>query len=192
MKRANSGETYRYGVDKDDIFVSLSENWEAFAEENAGGTGCYPGNIIGSSLWGHICQWETKHLYEIILEKVRDDHRRATFPFRCDSPDRRRFLSLSVIPMEERSIRFESRIVRTEARNPVALLKSGVARSDQFLRICSMCKRIALSEDEWVEVEIAVQRLGLFQMEVMPQFTHGVCKQCFEAAMAELDKGAGK
>jgi len=51
-----------------------------------------------------------------------------------------------------------------------------------------MCKRIALSGNEWVEVEVAVQELELFQKSVMPGFTHGVCQDCFRVAMAELQK----
>jgi hypothetical protein len=189
MKKNSNGvcETYKYGVDGNDIVVGLSENWQTFSEENGGGEGCYPKNIIGSSLWRHVCEWETKHLYEIILEKVREHNHRATFSFRCDSPEKRRFLTLAVIPMDEASIAFESTIINTEFREPVVLLKEGINRSKEFLRICSMCKKIAISSTEWVEVEVAVQELGLFQEVVMPQFTHGVCQSCFDAAMAELD-----
>jgi hypothetical protein len=174
-------------VDRNDIVVALSDNWQKFSEENGGGEGCYPQNIIGSSLWRHVCDWETKQLYEVILKRVREHNHRATFPFRCDSPEKRRFLTLAVIPKEEASVAFESTIVNTELREPVALLSEGMKRSDEFLKICSMCKRIALSATEWVEVEIAVQKLGLFQKVVMPQFTHGVCQSCFDAAMAQLD-----
>lgn len=188
MENNDLGETYRYTVDKSDIILAVDENWRSFAEENCGGSGCLPETIIGSSLMDHISDWETKDLYETILRKVREQKRRATFPFRCDSPEKRRFLTLVVIPMEEASIAFESTIVNTELRKPVALLNSEIKRSEDLLRICSMCKRIAMSATEWVEVEIAVQRLGLFQKVVMPKFTHGICQSCFDAAMAELDK----
>ena len=180
-------EIFKYGVDRNDVLLGVSENWQSFSEENGGGEGCYPQNIIGSSLWRHICDWETKQLYQTILERVRNHNHRATFSFRCDSPEKRRFLSLAVIPMEEASVAFESTIINTELREPVALLSGEVERSQELLRICSMCKRIAISATEWVEVEIAVQQLGLFQKVVMPQFTHGICQSCFDAAMAELD-----
>ncbi len=189
--RMNSNEgcnTYKYGVDGNDMVVGLSDNWQRFSDRNGGGERCYPRNIIGSSLWGHICEWETKNLYEIIMHRVREHNHRATFSFRCDSPEKRRFLTLAVIPMDEDAIAFESTIINTELREPVALLSSSIKRSKEFLRICSMCKRIAISATEWVEVEIAVQKLGLFEKVVMPQFTHGVCQSCFDAAMAELDK----
>ena len=190
MKRAKkqkyNNTTYGHSVDKNDRIVAVSENWQAFAEENLGAT-CFPEKIIGSSLWDHIRDPETKHLYEIILQKVREHHCQATFPFRCDSPEKRRFLELSVIPMEDGSVDFVSRKIKTEARKPVELLRSGIVRSNESIRICSMCKKIALSETEWSEVEIAVQEMKLFERKVLPQITHGVCEPCYDTVMAELD-----
>jgi len=183
----NPCETYKYGVDGNDILLDVSENWQSFSTENAGGEACFPKNIIGSSLWRHISEWETRELYRTILERVRRDNRLASFPFRCDSPDKRRLLNLVVIPKEGNGINFESHVLRTELREPVALLSGKVERSEELLRVCSMCKKIAIANNEWVEVEIAVKQLGLFEKAVMPKFTHGVCQSCFDAVMATLD-----
>ena len=49
-----------------------------------------------------------------------------------------------------------------------------------------MCRKIAVSETQWEEVEIATEALRLFDRKVMPRFTHGICASCFEAAMSEL------
>jgi len=188
MSTVDSSSTYTYSVDKNDLLMSVSGNWQSFADQNAGGAGCLPLNIIGSSLWSHIAEWETKHLYEMIFERVRKCQRRATFSFRCDAPELRRFLMLSIISIAGPVDSFESQIMGTELRRPVELLRADIERSNEFLRICSMCKRIAIGDEEWVEVELAVQRLELFQKKVMPKFTHGICQDCFTAAMAELDK----
>ena len=183
----NPCETFKYGIDGNDILLEVSENWQSFSDRNSGGEACLPRNIIGSSLWHHISEWETKQLYQTILERVRRNNRRASFPFRCDSSDERRFLTLLVIPMKSNYVNFESRILRTELREPLALLSGDVERSQELLRICSMCKKIAVSNTEWVEVESAVQTLGLFDRAAMPQFTHGVCQPCFDAAMEALN-----
>ena len=179
---------YTHIVDKNDFILSVSENWRSFSEENFGAETCSPENAVGSSLWDHIRDPETKHVYEIIIQKVRRYKRQATFSFRCDSPAERRFLELSVIPMKDGTIEFESRIIRTELRKPVELLKTDIKRSDNFIKICSMCKKIAISEMQWEEVEIAIQKLKLFDKDVLPQFTHGVCRSCYDATMAELDR----
>jgi hypothetical protein len=187
MEQKYNSKTYGHRVDKNDNIVGVNENWQSFAEENLG-TACLPEKIIGSSLWDHIRDPETKHLYEIILLKVREYHRQATFSFRCDSPEIRRLLKLFVIPREDDSVDFISQKINTELRKPVELLRSGIERSEDLIRICSMCKKIALSETEWTEVEIAVQEMKLFEREVLPQITHGVCQPCYYTAMAELNR----
>jgi len=187
MEHPETGQSYNYSIDNHDIIVAVSENWRSFAEENCGIPACLPEKIIGSSLWGHIADWETRQLYELILKRVQNTKHQATFPFRCDSPAKRRFLTLTIIPTPRGLVDFKSKIVKTESREPVELLNSEIEKTDELLRICSMCKKVAISKTEWVEVEIAVQQLGLFQKKVMPQFTHGVCPPCFAAAMVELD-----
>ena len=180
-------ETYSHKVDKKGIIVSVSDNWQSFAEENLGASTCLPENVIGTHLLDHIHDPETKHLYELILQKVRKYRHKAIFSFRCDAPDKRRFLKLSVIPLKDDAIEFKSQIVRTELREFVELMRSDIERSEDLLRICSMCKKISLSETQWEEVEVVIQKMRLFEMEVLPQLTHGLCKTCFNKAMEELD-----
>lgn len=188
MEQLNHRETYVHRVDKNDIIIAVSDNWQSFAQDNLGARTLYTENIIGSSLWDHIRDSETKHLYEVILQKVRKSNRQVTFSFRCDSPDKRRFLTLSVIPLKDGFVDFISQTIKIEQRKPVELLRSDIERSDEKIRICSMCKKIAISETDWKEVEPAIQELKLFEKDVLPQFTHGICQSCFEATMAELDK----
>jgi len=180
-------ETYSHKVDANGIIVSVSDNWQSFAEENLGVSTCLPENVIGTYLLDHIHDPETKHLYELILQKVRKYRRQATFSFRCDSPDKRRFLELSVIPLKDNSTEFKSQIIKTELRDFVELMGSDIEKSEEHLGICSMCKKIAISETEWEEAEIVIQKMRLFELEVLPQFTHGLCQPCYSAAIAELD-----
>ena len=188
MELKSKKEIYIHRIDKNEIIVSVSDNWLSFAEENFGANSCNPENVVGSSLWDFIHDPETVHLYEIILKKVRGHQRAATFPFRCDSPEERRFLILSVVPMMDDAIEFISSVSRTEARESIELLKSDIERSDEFVRICSMCKKIAISDEEWIEIEIAMQELKLFEKDVLPNLTHGVCHSCYDAAMAEIEE----
>ena len=113
--------------------------------------------------------------------------RPSTFEFRCDSPEKRRFLDLSIIPLKHNAVEFCSQVVRTESRKPVVLLKNDIERSDEFVRICSRCKKIAVSDTEWTEVESAIIKLNLFEKERMPQLTHRLCQSCYDKAMAILD-----
>jgi len=187
QQQNDTSEVYSHRIDKNNNIIVVSENWQSFAEDNFGENTILPENIIGSSLWDHIRDPETRHLYEMILQKVRQYNHRTTLLFRCDSPEKRRFLKLSVIPMEDDSVTFKSVILKTETREPVELLRSDRDRSDKFIKICSMCKKIETSGSEWEEVESAVQKLKLFEIELLPKFTHGVCPPCFQVAMKELE-----
>jgi len=188
MSTIENDATFSHRVDVKDIIISVSENWQSFAVENYGGNSCLPENIIGTSLWNHIRDRETRHLYEIILQKVRRKKRLSVFSFRCDAPEKRRFLKLKVIPREDGSVDFISQIVKVEHRETVHLLRTDIERSNEFLRICSMCKKIATGETKWEEVEIALHKLKLFEKDVLPQFTHSVCKTCYDAMMEELER----
>jgi hypothetical protein len=79
---------------------------------------------------------------------------------------------------EDETLEFISLTLRVEERPPVHLLDP--ARADpgrEPVPICSWCKRV-LVEEEWREVEDAVQRLGLFDTETTPPLTHGICPEC--------------
>ncbi|MGD8293722.1 MAG: hypothetical protein PVF37_18560 [Desulfobacterales bacterium] len=180
-------KTYSHKVDAKGIIVSVSDNWLSFAQENFGDDSCLPENVIGTYLLDHIHDPETKHLYELILQKVRKYGRQVSFSFRCDSPDKRRFLKLSVIPQKDDLIEFRSQIIKTELRDFVELMRSDIERSEKHLRICSMCKKIAISKTEWEEAEIVIQQMRLFELEVLPQLSHGLCQPCYNGAIAELD-----
>ncbi len=187
METNNSKETIIYRIDNNNIIDRLSDNWQICSEENFGGDICKPINVIGSPLLDFITGLETRYLYKIILRRVRDRMRSSTFGYRCDSPEKRRFLDLSIIPLKHNAVDFWSRVVRTESREPVVLLKNDIERSDEFVRICSMCKKISISDTEWAEVESAITKLRLFEKERMPELTHGLCQSCYDKIMTTLD-----
>ncbi len=49
--------------------------------------------------------------------------------------------------------------------------------------MCGWCDRFLVGE-EWLEVEQAVARLGLFQRAEMPAISHDICPDCGEMLMA--------
>ena len=91
---------------------------------------------------------------------------------------------MEIVPDEKAGIRFRNWLVHEELRESVRLLEIETARSQEFLIICSWCKRVKLDEDVWVEVEEAVQKLGLFETAVLPQLSHGMCPDCAQTWLA--------
>lgn len=175
---------FRYVVDAFDRICYVSPEWEDFALENA--TPCLAGGqAIGRPLMDFITDPSTQEIYRLILEHVRRDRLPTVVPFRCDSPALRRFMELRISPARGDEVQFEGCLLRLEPRDPVPLLEPAVPRSSEFVTICGWCKRVRV-HTAWLEVESAVERLGLFNRSPLPQLTHGICGECAERANREL------
>lgn len=172
-----------YHVDEDDRIVWIGPGWTAFAEANDADA-LVPEALVQQPLRAWITGAGTWNLYAMLLHRVRRTGQPLSFPFRCDAPARRRFLTMTLSPMAEGCVSFDSRLVRAEARDPVMLLDRRHPRSDQFVTVCSWCKRVKVSSERWLEVEEAVAQLGLFAVERLPELTHGICPDCAAPLMA--------
>jgi hypothetical protein len=182
-----SEDVFTYRVDNTDTIVSVSDNFYTFAERNDWQGGWRPDDVVGHSLWDFIQDRETQHLYQELFRRVRKGRRCRAIPFRCDSPDERRFLELLLEALPDQQIAITSKIIRTEHRNRIRLLEAGTSRSTDYLTICSMCKKIKMSPQHWAEIEEGLVKLRLFEADDMPLLTHGVCPECYQTAMRELD-----
>jgi len=180
-------DVFTYRIDNRDIIVSVSRNWESFARANAWGGRLSPENVVGHLLWDFIQDIETRHLYKEVFRKVRAGKPAGPIPFRCDSPQERRFLKLLLSSLPDDQIDITSTIIRTEPRDPVSLLDKDMPRSRDFIRICSMCKKILTPPGKWVEVEEGLIQLRPFEAGEMPMLTHGLCPNCYGAIIANLD-----
>lgn len=180
-------ESYIYQIDANDRIVQISDNWQAFADENSPAQQTDAANVQGSLVWDFIQDIETHYLYQEIFRHIRQGKSFAPIPFRCDSPEERRFMELRFRALPNDQIEVESRILRTEPRPPVKMLMEDTPRSEKFISLCSMCKKIKVAENTWVEIEEGVGRLKLFESDKMPQLTHGLCPDCYRRTMDELD-----
>ena len=177
-----------YRLNARDEIIFVNDEWYDFAREN-GAQELDRQSVLQKSLWDFIDNAETRHLFEIILTKVRTEGRPKVIPYRCDTPGLRRFMELEVRLAEDGMVEFRSRIVREERRESVRLMELDVERSDELLCMCSWCKRVSLPEARWVEVEEAVEELRLFEATILPKVSHGICPAClasFDYQLAEL------
>lgn len=159
----------------------------SFAEIN-GAPQLTPEAVLGRPLWDFISDAETRHLYSVMFSRVRASDRSITVPFRCDSPRERRFLEITILPGHQGGLRLETRQHRVEARDcEVHLPPPGRNRGD-LVTCCSWCKKVQVEAGEWVDVEVAVQRLSMFTELPIPQLTHGICPSCHR--QLHLDLGA--
>ncbi|MCC7263531.1 MAG: hypothetical protein IT369_13520 [Candidatus Latescibacteria bacterium] len=183
-------EPVRYRIDARDHLTAVNKSWAAFAAAN-NGVGLDPAEVIGQPLWRYLVGEELRHLFELLLKRVRRTQQWVVLPFRCDGPGERRFMQLEVHAYPDQSVDFVSRLLHAEPRPPVAVLGPGGARTQERLRICSWCNRVNLSQGKWVEVEEALSHLGLFSDRDLPQLAYDLCPTCEVEFRAGLPPGEG-
>ncbi len=146
-----------------------------------------PSALYGVPLLSFISEPTTRHLYDILLDRVRAEQIVIRVPLRCDSPTLRRWLELEMAPRPADGVAFTSRELRTEARDPVIAFDRPASSAAPLVRMCSWCKKVETQRATWLEVEQAVPQLGLFAVSEVPGITHGICPECVKL----FERGAG-
>lgn len=175
-----------YHLDPVDRIAAVNDAWQVFADRNDGAALRAPA-IIGQRLWDHLTDPTTVELYRLALLRVRRHAATVRFEFRCDSPSRRRLLAMEIAPERAGMVRFSTRTIREEARDPVELLDATVRHDAPPITMCSWCKRVDLGGGEWGEVEAALASLRLFDRDVPPLISHGMCPACHDMISGLLD-----
>jgi hypothetical protein len=173
-----------YCVNERDEIAWVSDSWVAAAVANDAPE-LTPERVRNRSMWDFIADPTTRHLYEQILARVRRDQV-MRFTFRCDSPALRRLMEMMIRRREDGLVEFASRELHVEKRPHVSLIARSTPRSEQRLGACGWCNRIKLDRDRWVEAEIVVKELRLFEKARLPQLAPGICVACLAAVRRDL------
>jgi len=174
--------TVRYHIDRQNRIVSLSDTWRTWAESN--GAPHLADGVLGRSLWDFVGDYQTREVYRTLLARVRDGQQ-VRFPYRCDAPDLRRFMRMTMTSDGEGGVWFDSETLRTEPRPRCWRAPLPPEAPEMLLRACGWCKRVAV-DGAWEEIEVAVARLDLFGGPATPALTHGMCPPCYEQFMSAL------
>lgn len=189
-----SFEDIVYVTDLQGIVVFLnSESWRAFAEENSGDEIRSASVILGRPLESFFEGDSVREQFRTLFEQVRSGVRsRISYPFRCDAPDRTRFmrLTMSAIPGADGSpaaVLFHSAMLDQKDRAVQQVVESrskGVAMDLPIQTICSYCKRLDLppGSGNWLEAEEYAAAGGMAQVRL----SHGVCPDCTATVLARI------
>ena len=178
-----------YRIDDQDRISYVNLAWSDFARANQG-EAVMPKHVLGSSLLECVTDPTVQQLYSEMIKRARAGQP-VRFKYRCDAPDRRRTFEMDIRRLDNGEVEFISALRHEESRPAVTLLQTGVRRDERLLKVCSWCQKIALPDDTWVTVEVAVEKLRLLEAETFPSLTHGICGPCREAWEKDLVKGTG-
>lgn len=174
-----------YRIDSQDRIVFVNNEWQKFALANDAADYADE-KVLNRSIWDFITDDSTRLFYQEMINRVRTN-KIVSFQFRCDSSEYRRFMKMN-ITAEGNEVQFESRILRSERRNPQAILDRNAERSEKFVVICGWCKKINIGQAIWKEIEHAVEVLGIFESEIFPQLSHGMCGGCYTSFFEQFKK----
>jgi hypothetical protein len=146
-------------------------------------------STIGTSLWEWISDRTTRHLLSMVLERLRTAQVAITLPYRCDTPDLRLYMEADLIPLANGHIEIASRTLSSEPRSIAKLIKVNSA-TEELLRICSWCMRIHIGE--WVQPELAIKLLRLFERSRLPELSHGICDDCRKPMVESIRQRRGE
>ena len=175
MKKSRA--TLLYRLNQQDEVIHLSDGWGTFALENDAPE-LLPEHVLGRSIWDFIFDLTTTQLYRDLFQRARAG-RQSTFLFRCDAPDCRRQMEMTISGRKRGELQIKTRSLREEERLPQEVLDRHADRGDDLLRLCGWCNRVDVG-GVWEEVETAVTLLGLFDRRCLPLLTHGICDSCYD------------
>jgi hypothetical protein len=169
----------RYEVDSSDALVTVNEAWSTFAVAN-GAPHLIAGCVIGRSLWDFITDDRTRRVYRSLLEGVRQGARRQ-FLFRGDSPQRRRFMQMTLSASIGGHVVFESVTLGVQRCAPVAV--PALDPTTTPLRMCDWCRRVdgphGCREYDGI--------LPMAQAGRSSRVTYAMCPPCYTRVLHSLD-----
>lgn len=185
----NVSPAIAYRIDANDRIVEVSDEWVSFAAEN-GGVGLRPALVIGHVLWDFLADATTVHLYQAMCKALRRGGPVIQFRFRCDAPDLRRLLAMTMTCGDADSITFKVTSVAQQVRAAIPLMGlSSAISTGPHVTMCGWCKRVRTATAAWVEIEHGIEALGLFQGQArLPAVSHGICDTCELVLSTELDR----
>jgi hypothetical protein len=176
-----------YILDKQGIITDINEDWLAFARENEAEELSLE-RVLGKHLLDFTEGAQVRYLYQLMLDEVLLRQQALVFPFRCDSPDMRRYMEAEVSCTDNEHIRFCNHIVRCEQRETLNILERDIERSDKIVVMCSYCNKFRSEEGHWLEPEVLLTTRHFMELSAPPGISHGVCKPCFDLAMAQIGR----
>ena len=165
-----------YRINSRDEIIFVNDIWDQFAVLNKSFS-VIGSKILGRPIWEFMSDLTTHNIYLEMVKKARRGEP-VRFKFRCDSPDMRRLLEMQITLVENEQIQFESKTIMAEMRSFQRFFSIDTPRSEQMISVCSWCNRLNNGKDFWWEVEDAINILGIFEKDKLPNISYRTCDEC--------------
>lgn len=170
-----------YTIDVADIIVAVSGKWDDFARNNKGEE-ILSSKIIGKKLDQFIHGDETLMFVRTMIMSVRIKKKAIHRAYRCDSPDLKRYMEMTLLPHGKGVVE----VIHRELRNEPVVHKVRVVAASRSIgqapiKRCSVCNRVRI-QDDWSEIDEAVEARRLPSGDVLAlKVVYGVCPDCLQS-----------
>jgi hypothetical protein len=168
-----------YRLDDQDRIVEVNSNWDRIARENDG-EAVVADRILGTKLYAHVTDEPSRMYVWTMLDSVRKLHRPSVKLYRCDSPDLKRHMQMTILPESGGGLLVQHRLIRTEkAPLRIRYICQPGARPSLVLR-CTMCVKLKI-EGAWITSDATILA-GIGQRDGSVRVAYSICEDCRDAA----------
>jgi hypothetical protein len=174
----NTAQPLSYTLDKSDAIIAVAGNWDRFAVEN-GGDDLLSTKIIGHRLDRFIAGDVTRMFVRTMLMSARTLKRNVRRTYRCDSPQIKRFMEMTIVPCSDGVLEVSHRQIRTEPYRHAVTITAAAGTTTGLIKRCSVCNRVRLRQS-WRDADDALLAPCPPTAGAAAQLTviYGVCPDC--------------
>lgn len=165
-----------YWLDANLSIEAVAGPWDRFARENEGEVNC-AARVLGRSLHDFIKGDEVRMWLETLLQLALATGQPVERPYRCDSPELQRFMTMRIVPEDAGKMRVEHRLVAMKKRQRPVYFTFAPTESMEAARLrCAVCGRID-QEGVWIEPDTADDVIQDRQQKTL-KVVYTVCPLC--------------
>ncbi|MCG8563769.1 MAG: hypothetical protein MI747_01675 [Desulfobacterales bacterium] len=182
-----ASEKVVYWLDTSEKIIAVNTSWDHFARENDG-EDFMEAQVVGKSIWSFISGDPTRMWLDTLIAYTRISGKSVTREYRCDSPETKRFMEMSILPESDKQIRLTHRVLKEEEMSPPVSFQAAKDRLSSLCFRCSICNRVQI-QGQWQEADIAASG-GLLSTASATRVVYRVCESCRDNISA-YRRGAG-
>ncbi|MET0009127.1 MAG: hypothetical protein ABW124_20415 [Candidatus Thiodiazotropha sp. 6PLUC9] len=169
-----------YELDAENKICHVDGDWDEFLQANTDehqNHDCLNSReVIGSKLETYVQDNTTRMLLYTVFEYVRRTQQTKALPYRCDSADQKRYMSMQIEPLVDAGLRVSHAHLRSEPLDPPVVIKPLTEAGRDVVWRCSICNRIE-SDQVWLEPDEAAQVWSRQEFNV----AYTVCPVCMNS-----------
>jgi len=170
-----------YWVDKKNTIQKVNDSWDQAMDAESWSHRAASFNIIGQNILDFIVDDITRMYVASMLDAVRVCAKPLVRPYRCDSPECKRYMQMTVTPDADGLVRVSHELIKTEQLKQKAYFFNDQTNknfSAHHVR-CSLCNKLKkIGSSNWEDVDKLSDR-GQMMQKGNPVL-YGVCPKCMK------------